>query len=579
MRVLSIEIQDILSIQKGLMTFADNGLVLVEGWNYDTQRANGAGKTAVFNCLAFGLYDQLPRKITKSEVLRRGCKTGFVKCSILCGEDVWTVQRSRPKGVVFYKNDVVQNITQEEFESHLRLSYDQFLLTIYTPQANSGKLIRFLSSPDTSKKDFLLQLLNLNQFSDTKKAIDKLIAQFDAAINVETAKITTARARIETYEESLVDVEALTKSIQDLQDSLLPINQEILELSNVAKPDLSKYTKIEEDIRTKMSDIAQAKAKRSLLHDRYREFINAIGEYDSNQACGECGSSLDTAEARLAHADHQEKVKQKAVVIKKQIDDTDLIVSKEQGVKDLSTKLRDKKQKESADYQAAQLRINELNSFTRTKTIQIENASVKLKNAGELASKIQALQASVDISLNSIANNKQQLEVYKTLSAVYSPTGAQAYVLDSVVDSFNEVIQKYIDMMSPNISYVLNSFKENSNGDIVAKFSETLMKGGSVVSVGSLSGGEEKGLSLCVDFALLEVLETQFGMSLNPIILDEPFDALDAAGREIVIDLLENLARARQIFVVDHASEAKALFTQAVRIELRNDISTISTVA
>jgi DNA repair exonuclease SbcCD ATPase subunit len=47
MRILSVEIDNILSIEKASLSFDDNGLVLVEGWNYDTQRANGAGKTAM----------------------------------------------------------------------------------------------------------------------------------------------------------------------------------------------------------------------------------------------------------------------------------------------------------------------------------------------------------------------------------------------------------------------------------------------------------------------------------------------------------------------------------------------------
>lgn len=575
MRVLDIEIQDILSIQNASMTFEENGLVLVEGWNYDTQRANGAGKTAVFNCLAFGLYDKLPRKITASEILRRGCKAGFVKCRVLCGDDVWTVQRSRPKGVKFWKNDVEQDITQEEFESYIRLSYQQFLLTIYTPQANSGWLVRFLSSPDTSKKEFLLQLLNLDKFSGAKKAADELAKQRQAAIDVDNNKISNARARIETYEESLIDVDAVTNSIQKSEEVLLSLQDELITLALVVKPDLSKYSKVEEDIRAKQSEISQAKARRSMLHDRYRELNASLHEYDADAACTKCGSSLDTPEARAAHQQDQENIKQKAKEIKLQIDATDVIIAKEQTVSDLARKLKDKKQQESADYQAAQLRMIELRSLAKTHETNVQNGHLKLQSAGELTNKIKALQEAVDISVNNISNNKKELELYKTLSAVYSPTGAQAYVLDSVVDSFNEVIQKYIDIMAPDMSYILNSFKENAKGDVVAKFSETLTKAGKEVSVGSLSGGEEKGLSLCVDFALLEVLETQFGMSLNPIILDEPFDGLDAAGREIVIDLLDNLARNRQIFVVDHASEAKALFTKSMRVELRNDISTI----
>lgn len=560
------------------MKFEDSGLVLVEGWNYDTQRANGAGKTALFNCLSFGLYDKLPRKITASEILKRGSKSGFVRCNVLCGEDVWTVQRSRPKGVEFSKNGVKQDITQEEFQSFIRLSYEQFLLTIYVPQANSVKSARFLAVPDSDKKEFVLQLLNLDAFKSCKQATDSSIKSFEATIALETGKLNTTRSRIEAYEESLIDTASVEQSVKELQFSIKMYENELLLQANVPKPDLSKYVKIEDDIRSKQAEIAQAKAKRSMLHDRYRELNSSLHEYDADAACSQCGSSTDTAEARTAHSASQAKIKAKMVDIKEQIDAADTVVSKEQSIQELSKKLRDKKSQESIDYQAAIAEAQEIKSIIREKQTLLQNNLLKLANNSELLNKINILNNSVANYTESIATCRRNLELYKAIANIYSPTGAQAYVLDSVVDSFNEVIQKYIDIMSPNMSYVLNSFKENARGDVVAKFSETLTKGGQTVSVGSLSGGEEKGLSLCVDFALLEVLETQFGMSLNPIILDEPFDGLDIAGREIVIDLLDRLAKNRQIFVIDHASEAKALFTKSILVELRNDTSTISDV-
>jgi DNA repair exonuclease SbcCD ATPase subunit len=578
MRVLFLEIENILSIQKANVSFDDNGLVLVEGWNYDTGRANGAGKTAVFNCLAFGLYDKLPRKITASEILRRGSKSGYVKCGVLCGEDTWVVQRNRPKGVEFFKNGERQEITQQEFESFIRLSYEQFLLTIYTPQANSRESKRFLASADADKKDFLLQLLNLNQFSSLKRDVEEIIKQKQASIDVETTKLQSNRAKISAYEESLVDVDFLNKTISELVDAKSKAEKEIAELSSVVKPDLSKYQKIEDDIKLKMSEIIQARTKKTMLHDKYRELNKAVADYDPNIACGECGSSLDTADARKAHAEHQSKILLKIKEIKSEIDDLDAICSKESSINDLSSKVKDKKFKESEDYLAAKSRTKELEAFVTFKNQQILNAKSKLEANDQIQAKIDNINESCSASIKTIDSVKKDLELYKTLSAIYSPTGAQAYVLDSIVDSFNEIIQKYIDIMSPNMTYTLNSFKENSKGDIVAKFSEILTKNGQIVSVGSLSGGEEKGLSLCVDFALMEVLETQFGMSLNPIILDEPFDGLDTAGREIVIDLLNSLSKNRQIFVIDHASEAKALFSKCIKIELRNEISTISSI-
>lgn len=576
MRILSIEIQDILSIQKASLLFEDTGLVLIEGWNYDTQRANGAGKTAIFNCLSFALYDKLPRKITASEIVRRGCKTGLVKCSILCGDDTWTVERTRPKGVKFLKNNIEQNISQEEFESFIRLTYQQFLLTIYTPQANSGSLTRFLNSPDTLKKEFLLQLLNLDQFSDIKKKVDELVKQQQASIDILMNKLSTARARIETYEESLIDVDSISNNIRDLQQSMQPLNGEILNLADIQKPDLSKYYKIEEDIKNKQLHIVQSKTKRTLLHDKYRELMSSIVDFNSSDTCLECGSKLDVSNARELHSEHQKKIIDKANSVKIEIDSIDIAVLKEKEISDLANKLRDKKQLESSSYQDAQIRLNELNSIIRAKKLQIEALQSKLDNNSTILLKINNLQQSIEQYNNDMLNYRQFLSVYKTLSSIYSPTGAQAYVLDSVVDSFNEVIQKYIDLLASNMTYTLNSFKENAKGDVVAKFSETLTKNGIEISVGSLSGGEEKGLSLCVDFALLEVLETQFGMTLNPIILDEPFDGLDITGKEIVIDLLENLAHNRQIFIIDHSSEAKSMFSKVIKVNLRNHISSIS---
>jgi DNA repair exonuclease SbcCD ATPase subunit len=136
-------------------------------------------------------------------------------------------------------------------------------------------------------------------------------------------------------------------------------------------------------------------------------------------------------------------------------------------------------------------------------------------------------------------------------------------------------VSKYIELLWPIASYTLLSYKESGKGDVSAKFSEKLTMGGQEISVGSLSGGEMKALSLCVDFAILDVLESQFGINLNPIILDEPYDGLDSIGRELVTDLLSTLSSNRQIIVIDHASEIKTMFSSTIRVEKRNGVSSV----
>jgi DNA repair exonuclease SbcCD ATPase subunit len=127
----------------------------------------------------------------------------------------------------------------------------------------------------------------------------------------------------------------------------------------------------------------------------------------------------------------------------------------------------------------------------------------------------------------------------------------------------------------PSAKYELQAFKEKKDGSKAAKFSEVLTIGGKECSIGALSGGQQRALSLALDFAVRDVIDGHFGISMNPIILDEPFDGLDSVGREVVIHLLESLSVNRNIWVIDHASEAKAMFTDIIRVEKRNEITTV----
>src|SRR5574343_861265 len=121
MRLITIDIENFLSIEKAHVDFNSAGLLLLEGWNHDVDRANGAGKSAILNAISFGLYDRVPRKITASELLRRGTKKGSVFIRLDIGGEILGVRRSRPKGVVFTREingeTEILSITQEEWEA------------------------------------------------------------------------------------------------------------------------------------------------------------------------------------------------------------------------------------------------------------------------------------------------------------------------------------------------------------------------------------------------------------------------------------------------------------------------------
>jgi len=577
MRLISCDIENFLSIEKAHVDFSNSGSLLLEGWNFDVDRANGAGKTAILNAISFGLYDKLPRKITASEIVRRGTKKGIVSVRLDVGGTIFGVSRSRPKGVIFTRevNGTTETlqITQEEWEARLRLSYNQFITAIYCSQGNSST--RFLLLNDSDKKQFLLQLLNLDHFNLCKKKCDEVIASLQYKSNDFSRKMSELQAKIDAYSESVIDEVTCNLLISQKETIKQNFLKSLSEEQSVQKPDLTKYSKLEEDILTKRSKFIQMRTKRDLLFSQWEKLGKNLRPFSKASSCSMCGSFLDNSHAEKMHNTEMENKKLERNCLKKEIDEIDSALLGENQVNELLLKLKERKRKESTAYEQASLAKIELTTKINSLEIEIRDLNKKLDDNARLVEKINELQEQRKMHNLRLLEIGAEIELQETVAAIYSSTGAQAYILDSAVHLFNEHIVKYIEMLWPNLTYELQSYKENVKGEITAKFSESITMDGKPISIGSLSGGELRALSICADVALLKILEGQFGMDISPIIFDEAFDGLDASGKEFALKLIQDLSNERQVVVIDHASEMRASFDKILRVEKRNGISAI----
>jgi len=210
------------------------------------------------------------------------------------------------------------------------------------------------------------------------------------------------------------------------------------------------------------------------------------------------------------------------------------------------------------------------------KKAENSNLTSQINKNEDIKLKIKEIINSTKLLNSKLTESTDELFLLEAVSGVFDSTGAPAYVMDSIVDNFNEAVSEFVGEIWPNATYALQTYKTNKDKSIKAKFSEILTINGKERSIGSLSGGEVRALSLALDFAIVEVLSTQYGLSLNPVVLDEPFNGLDAVGRELVIDLLTKFSQFRQIWIIDHATETKAMFNKTVMVEKRNGISKIA---
>lgn len=580
MRLRSVKISNFLSLEEAYIELDDHGLLLLEGWNYDVDRANGAGKSAILNAISFALYDKVPRKITATELVRRGCKSGFVEVVVDIDGESFTVKRSRPKGVTFTReiNNSTETLTltQEEWEAKLRLSYNQFIVAMYCSQANSNSSPRFLLLNDSDKKQFLLQLLSLDEFNLCKKTCDEIIAKLQFRFDELRRKMSELQVKIDAYSESLLDETACQLLVSQKENTRASFVQALTEAQAVVKPDLAKYHKLEEDIQAKKVNFATKRAERQMLFSQWEKLGKKLKPFTGTDTCPTCGSELDNSHAEAAHNVELERVKQERLEIKNAIDEIDTALLAESQINELHSKLKERKKKESAEYERASIAQAELSAKIATIDSQILDLNKKLKEHKQLVEKIDGLNAQLGTYNSGSLGIAEEIELQKTVASIYSPTGAQAYILDSAVALFNEQVAKYVEMLWPNLTYELQSYKENVKGEVTAKFSESIVMDGKPISLGSLSGGELRALSVCADMALLNLLEQQFGIHMSPIIFDEAFDGLDASGKEFALELIRTMSVDRQVVVIDHASEMRASFDKVLRVEKRNGISTVS---
>lgn len=566
MKIKYVEISNILSIKEIRLDFQQSGLVLLDGYNHDDDTANGAGKTAIFNSLCFGLFAKLPRKISASEILREGTKSGYVKVGIDTDSGFIEVQRTRPNNLKFWIDSVEKNMTQEEFEGHIKMNYSQFLISMYSAQTEGSKLI---SLNDTGKKDFFLQLMNLDSFDDCKKEIDSTIKDlYGKKVKIETS-ITELKARINSYAESLVDETEILEDIRAID--IVSLRASIEKYSNLIKPDIDKFDTLEEKLANEYRAVQSREDNNSYLIkeiERINTKIHRLSQKDKI-SCPHCSSDFIPGQ----DIEMKELIDLRKTALSELIEED--FSERKKELKTLIIKCRNKIAKQLEQYNEAQEQKAILSGQLAAEQLTLRGLNSMLDSNKVLNQRIEDNLGKLSKFTDMLNSIEEEIVLNETVSTIFSPTGAPAYVLDSAIDVFNERVAHYTSMIWNNASYVLLSFRENKSGELKAKFSEKLIISGKEKSLGALSGGEHRCLSLAVDFAVIDVLETMFGISMNPIMLDEPFNDLDASNRERVLDLLEKISVNRQIWVIDHASESKSMFSNVVKVEKRSGISSI----
>lgn len=151
------------------------------------------------------------------------------------------------------------------------------------------------------------------------------------------------------------------------------------------------------------------------------------------------------------------------------------------------------------------------------------------------------------------ANAAEHLVVAKAAAQVFGPKGVRAHILDTVTPFLNDRTAHYLSTLSDgSLEAIWSTLTEGRDGELKEKFTIGVEKYGTG-TFASLSGGEKRKVRLATTLALQDLVASRATKPINLWIGDEIDTALDPAGLERLMTLLEMKAREKgTVLIVSH---------------------------
>lgn len=186
------------------------------------------------------------------------------------------------------------------------------------------------------------------------------------------------------------------------------------------------------------------------------------------------------------------------------------------------------------------------------------------------------LQTAIDSVTAAISTAQDKVALYESCVKVFGPAGVRAHILDSVTPFLNERTADYLSALSDgNISAVWSTLSTTAKGDLKEKFNIEVENEKGAKSFKGLSGGEKRKVRLATMLALQDLVASRAVKPIDLWIGDEIDDALDPAGLERLMGVLERKARERgTVLVVSHA-ELRDWIDNVVTVTKKGGLSTI----
>jgi DNA repair exonuclease SbcCD ATPase subunit len=610
-------IQNFLSIHEATLKLADRGLVSIEGDNQDDtgSDSNGAGKSSIINAILWCLYgaygkdegadDVVNSKVGKNCMVQAewidegskfvsGCHyriTRYRKHS--SGKNSVRVEAKIP-GLTIERIDGTiekpeyRDITkagaqavQEQINHIMGADEMVFRASCFVQQENP---VDIPAMTDKQLKELLETVLPIEDLTGLHRRATDNVNALTTETSVLTGSIWLKESNITQYKAELKEaLNARFAFAGEIERRSIAIDEQIKLKRTARGVALVKANKgtLEADIEelrfrldtVGYSDMIMASYK----HNEAEKLVDALKWQLAHpvNTCGECGQEvedLDKVTTRIQTKLHDAEVQRDRLRDEAKVASYNHAIKKgiESEIKELEQALLEaNRSREAATRLEAEIRLLEgqkapLATNPHQATVERLRAAIKTSiEDKETAEK--------DLKLA-----QEKLELAKAVQLTYSPKGLRYHILEKAAPRLTADTNKYLHALTEGaISAVWSTVTKTAAGDYREKFSiEAKMD--NRTKFGLLSGGEKRKVRLACFFALQDLIASQATKDIELWCCDEIDVAVDPAGLERLMGVLDEKVKSKKTILVISHNELRDWIPNQALVTRKNGISTIT---
>ncbi|MCU7761019.1 AAA family ATPase [Cronobacter sakazakii] len=631
MKFLKLTVENFMALASAEVELDQRGLVLIQGVNSGDSSAasNGAGKSTLMNSLMWCLYGETAHGVKGDDVLSTGHEKN---CRVMVtiedeGKRYAIIRHRKHKE---FKNRLIvrgedgdmtkgkDTLTQEFVERLIGASKEVFMASIYASQEampdlpgmsdkNLKTIVEEAAGVDRLTRAYAIARERANaaaaRMDVTKSKMDACLTLIETAqAEIESAKTSSEsweRERGERLDKARVDLAGAEVTLAEVVMEMRTLPEQIRDTENAIATEREKLASKEEHdakllkvrgaVTEIRANIRTAEAAQNDAMSRARAFKTKAEEVNTKvgapcSTCGKpyCEEDLSTVKEGLieqarneisqaqafatAVAQHKTRL-EKALGIESALvaatPDVSAIIAKIERLTNELSALRHRERELSAVEALVARARNEVNRI-------IAEANPFIAVIKRHEENLAANKSNYAVLKTELNNIQEQALLLEKARQVYSPAGVRSHILTSVTPFLNVRTAEYLNTLSDgNIVAEWSTMDTTKKGEYRDKFNISVTKTGSSKSFQTLSGGEKRKVRIACSLALQDLVASRASKSIELFIGDEIDDALDTAGLERLMGILESKARERGTVMIISHKEMKSWFRETITVEVK----------